>query len=367
MISRKNGYKSRAKIKKQVIARKYAQTEQQLNALIKLEELDERIQAQPWMVSEFEVVLEDAIAAAYQSKVDCILARHFLHRLLYRINRLKLFWYDNLQHYTNERSIYLHLCREKIETAWQQWELAHIGVLSLQTLDVQESLLQRANHDRNSCTSEQAYYLQQEMTDIESRKLLAIASFNSLQARNKFFRTLTNAVNEVESKLTQLLLEDYSSSYLSTQHSTLFAQMLGELQLDSTPEAYFNIVPYEVLAYANHNFLLSDCKRLFLRCIGGMIYSEMTKSTMYRHYLVAAQRLGLPATRSYWELYLTEDESYKCRILEEVAFPLIEKYPASAWELLLGYEQQKYISQRASAATLVSCREVPTNVCHIQC
>ncbi|WNN90976.1 hypothetical protein [Gloeocapsopsis dulcis] len=164
MIFRKNGYKSRAKIRKQVVARKYTQTEQQLNALIKLEELDERIQAQPWMVNEFEVVLDKAIAAAYQSTTNSTLAQHFLHRLLYRINRLKLFWYDNLQHYTNERSIYLHLCREKIETAWQQWELAHIDVLTLQTLDVQKSLLEWANCDRNSRDTEQEDYLQQEMT-----------------------------------------------------------------------------------------------------------------------------------------------------------------------------------------------------------
>ncbi|MES1022528.1 iron-containing redox enzyme family protein [Gloeocapsa sp. BRSZ] len=362
MISRKNGYRSRARIKKQVLARKYNQSEQQLKALINLEELDERIQAQPWMVSEFELVIEDAIAAAYQSTASCGLAQHFLHRLLYRINRLKLFWYDNLRHYTNERSIYLHLCREKIETAWQQWELASIDVLTLQTLDVQTSLLAQINGDRLLWDTQQEHDQQHEMTHAEYHKLLAIAAFETLQARNKFFRTLANAVNEVESKLTQLLLEDYSRNYLSTQHSTLLAQMLSELQLNSIPEAYFKIVPYEVLACANHNFLLTDCKRLFLRCIGGMIYSEIAKSTTYKHYLVAAQRLGLSATKSYWERCIIEDECYKHRILEEVALPLVEKYPASAWELLLGYEQQKQIHQRASAATLNSCRESSNNV-----
>ncbi|PPS44784.1 iron-containing redox enzyme family protein [Chroococcidiopsis sp. TS-821] len=362
MISRKNGYKSKARIKKQILARKYNQTEQQLNALIKLEELDERIQAQPWMVSEFEQVLEHAIAAAYQSTTSCALAQHFLQRLLYRINRLKLFWYDNLRHYANERSIYLHLCREKIETAWQQWELANIDVLELQTLDVQKSLLVWANSDRDLCETAQARYLQQKMTDAEYYKLLAIASFETVQARNKVFRTLTNAVNEVESTLTQLLLKDYSRSYFSTQHSTLLAQMLNELQLDSLPEAYFKIIPYEVLVCANYNFLLTDCKRLFLRCIGGLVYSEIAKSTMYKHYLVAAQQLGLSATKSYWEQYVTEDECYKHRMLEEVALPLVEKYPASAWELLLGYAQQKQIHQRASAATIKFCRESSNDV-----
>ncbi|WNN90977.1 hypothetical protein [Gloeocapsopsis dulcis] len=48
-------------------------------------------------------------------------------------------------------------------------------------------------------------------------------------------------------------------------------------------------------------------------------------------------------------------------MLEEVALPLVEKYPASAWELLLGYEQQKHISKRASAATVDFCREAQRN------
>jgi len=61
---------------------------------------------------------------------------------LYRINRLKLFWYDDLRRYTNERSAYLRNVRDRIETPWQQWELAQ-RCSSTSKVDVKQALIER--------------------------------------------------------------------------------------------------------------------------------------------------------------------------------------------------------------------------------
>ena len=41
-------------------------------------------------------------------------------------------------------------------------------------------------------------------------------------------------------------------------------------------------------------------------------------------------------------------------MLNDVALPLIEKYPENAWEIVKGYDQQKFLSARG-AASIVTC------------
>ena len=53
-------------------------------------------------------------------------AHLFLQRVLYKINRMVLFWYDDLRNYTNERSIWLANLRDRIEEQWQAWELEQL-------------------------------------------------------------------------------------------------------------------------------------------------------------------------------------------------------------------------------------------------
>jgi hypothetical protein len=45
-------------------------------------------------------------------------------------------------------------------------------------------------------------------------------------------------------------------------------------------------------------------------------------------------------------------------MLNDVALPLAERYPDEAWELVLGYEQQRAMSARAGDATARACAAV---------
>src|SRR5690242_15645916 len=110
----------------------YERAEQQFIKLLTTENLDKKLDAEPALKDEFEHTLCVAIRDAYQNGVGDDASHRFLQRILYRINRLNLFWYDDLSHYVNERSPYLHQVRDQIETAWQAWELAQIDVEALQ-------------------------------------------------------------------------------------------------------------------------------------------------------------------------------------------------------------------------------------------
>ena len=342
----------------QVSSKTYEDAEQEFIQLLDMEELDRKIEAQPSLVSNFENVLATALAEAYEREVGSDAAHRFLQRILYRINRLKFFWYDDLRHYTNERSLYLQRVRDQIEAPWQQWELAQIDVAALQQVDVKQALIERAAADLNPPLSEDSRYLRQQMSEAGYKHLLAIASFDGLVEASRLSRILGGAANEVQCTLVRVLIEEYGNGRLSRKHSTFFAQMLAELGLHTEPEAYFDLVPWEVLACINHNFLLTECKRHFLRYNGGLAYFEVAGPAIYRNYLAAAKRLELSeAAMGYWELHIKEDERHGRWMMDDVALPLVERYPNEAWEIVLGYDQEKLMGDRAGEAVVRSVRE----------
>jgi hypothetical protein len=335
----------------------YYEAEQTFSQLIEVEGLDRQRDRYESELRGFEAALDRALIEAYESPYPSDDAHWFLQRVLYRINRLNLFWYDDLRHYANERSPYLHQIRDRIETAWQQWEISQLKVESCQPQDVKQGLNERYAADLDPALSADALYLREEMPVEGYRYLLAITSFDGLVEASRLSRILGGAANEVQATLTKVLLEEYGNGRLTRKHSTFFAQMMTELDLSIQPEAYFDLVPWQMLAGINHNFLLTECKQYFLRYNGGLAYFEIAGPAAYRNYLAAAQRLNLSENASgYWDLHIREDERHGRWMVENVTLPLVDMYPEQAWQMLLGYDQEKLIGDRASHAIVQSIR-----------
>jgi hypothetical protein len=343
----------------EITATKYEDAEQLFIELLATENLDNLTEKEASKAWDFEQALATAITAAYENGDGDQQAHRFLQRILYRINRLKLFWYDDLRHYDNERSLYLSSCRNKIEAAWQGWELAQIDVPTLQQLDVKQALIERATVDVDPALSPDSRYIREEISEVGYRHLLAIGSFDGLVEGSRMTSILGGAANEVQCTLVRVFLEEYGNGRLSRKHSTFFAQMLAEFGMNTEPEGYFDLVPWEVLACDNHNFLTTERKRYFLRYSGALTYFEVAGPAAYRNYLTAAQRLGLSeAAMGYWELHIREDERHGRWMLDDVALALAQMYPNDAWELVLGYDQEKLMGDRAAKAVVRSIREV---------
>ncbi|WP_026100503.1 iron-containing redox enzyme family protein [Fortiea contorta] len=325
--------------------------------LLATEDLDAQLAKLAVEAREFEEVLRAAISAAYESGDGEEQAHLFLQRILYRINRLKLFWYDDLRLYSNERSLYLASCQHEIEAAWQSWELGYVDIPALQQLNVKQALIDRAVEDLDPELSADSRYIREEMSLAGYCHLLAIASFDGLVEGSRLSRVLGGVANEVQCTLVRVLLEEYGNGRLSRKHSTFFAQMLAELGMSTQPEGYFDLVPWEVLACANQNFLTTECKRYFLRYCGALTYFEVAGPAAYKNYLAAAQRLLLSAAAmGYWDLHIREDERHGRWMLDDVALPLAAQYADDGWELVLGYDQEKIMSDRAAKAVVRSIR-----------
>ncbi|HEX8492063.1 MAG TPA: iron-containing redox enzyme family protein [Pyrinomonadaceae bacterium] len=341
---------------------RYDEAEEIFAGLMKVARLDEHVCSRPRSVIFFERALEEALLTAYgvETNDDAhVAAAHlFLQRVLYRINRLKFFWYDDLSNYDNERSSYLRSVRNRIEEQWQEWESAQLNREALRREDVREGLLRRAALDVLPIPSDGGLYFRDEATEAGYRRLLAIVSLDGLVEASQLSRTLGGVSNEVHAVMTRLLVEEYGGGRLNRKHSTFFTAMLTELGMRTEPEGYFRLVPWEVLATINHSFLLSERKRFYLRYVGGLLYTETSVPAAFDNYRAAAQRLGMSeAARGYWDLHIKEDERHGRWMLHDVALPLAAKYSNEAWEIMLGYDQQKLMSARAGASVERSARE----------
>ena len=158
--------------------------------------------------------------------------------------------------------------------------------------------------------------------------------------------------------LTRILWEEYGSGKLSRKHSAHFAAMLDECGMDSSPEAYFDIVPWEVLANINHSFFLSERKKKFLHYIGGLLYTEVSVPAAFQNMKMAGKRLKMgDKSISYWTVHVREDIRHGQWMLDDVALPLVEKYSEQAWDIVQGYDQQKFISARSTSALVESIRK----------
>ncbi|HEY0007017.1 MAG TPA: iron-containing redox enzyme family protein [Pyrinomonadaceae bacterium] len=331
--------------------------------LMKTERLDEYARTGPTAVRMFEDALEAALSNAYDTGIERggaglhAAGQLFLQRVLYRINRLKLFWYDELSNYDNERSEYLRAVRDRIEESWQRWELSQIDVESLRREELRAALVRRAAADVSPEPSASGLYFRDEVDEAGYRRLLAIASLDGLIEASQLSRTLGGVSNEIHAMMTRLLVEEYGGGRLNRKHSTFFHVMLTELGMNTEPEGYFELVPWEVLAAINHSFLLSERKRFYLRYVGGLLYTEISVPAAFDNYRAAAERLGMSeAARGYWELHIREDERHGRWMLHDVALPLARKYPAQGWEIVLGYDQQKLMSERAGLGVERSVR-----------
>jgi hypothetical protein len=156
-------------------------TEKQFIDLLNLENLDQEVTQSPQLVEGLEAAIAFAIPLAYgdASALGDEAAHRFLQRILYRINRLNLFWYDDLRHYKNERSFYLQWVRDRIESVWQDWELGQIDVASLKQQNVQQTLEVWYEEDLNPPITENRRFLREEMDYEGYRWLLAIASLTA--------------------------------------------------------------------------------------------------------------------------------------------------------------------------------------------
>ena len=267
----------------------YHELEGEFLDLLNSDDLDRFVTQNPLKAEKFNAAVDECLFDAFENDEGYSDAHLFIQRLLYRINRLKLFWYDELENYTNENSAFLFSLRLKVENAWQDWERGKIAWFN--SGNPISALQYRVKEDIQPEPSSDGLFIRNKISKCEYQHLLAITSIDGLVEASQLSRMLGGVGNEVQTMLTRILWEEYGSGKLNRKHSTHFATMLDECNLDSTPEAYFDIVPWEVLANFNHSFFLSERKKKYLYYIGGFLYTESSVPAAFENIKLAGELL----------------------------------------------------------------------------
>lgn len=302
---------------------------------------------------------EDGTEASSSGSAEQVEAAHtFLQRVLYRINRLKYFWFTDLQQYDNEDSAHLAAVRRRIEAVWYDWEARQVegydAIRSMNVEQVKDELKRRGAADVNPPPSPAQLYIRERMGRIGYGCLLATVSLDGLTEAARQSRTLATVGHDITMANFKVMMEEYGGGRLAKKHSTFFTGMMRELDLNVQPEAYLDIVPWQLLASTNFNFMLTNRRRTYLQYMGGLTYFEISGPAAYREYAAAARRIGLSASAyEYWELHMREDgERHGPWMLNDIALKLADMYPDQAWEVLMGYVQEQQMGARAGDAIL---------------
>ena len=334
----------------------YQELEEEFVGLLELDDLDRVVSKNPERIENFKSELKVSLCDAFKCDDGDPQAHLFLQRILYRINRLKLFWYDGLENYVNEDSAFLFSLRKEIENAWQDWEEGN--TVQKKSGDLIAALGGRVKEDLQPEPSTDGLFIRNKISKSGYQRLLAISSLDGLVEASQLSRMLGGVGNEVQTMLTRILWEEYGSGKFSRKHSTHFVTMMEECDMDSKPEAYFDLAPWEVLANINHSFFLSERKKNFLRYMGGLLYTEVSVPAAFQNIKIAGERLKMGDKGiSYWDLHIREDIRHGQWMLDDVALPLVQKYPEQGWDMVKGYDQQKFISSRATSAIVESIRQ----------
>ncbi len=336
----------------------YSEAECQFQHCLQLQDLDLRIAKDPSLLSDFNGALEFALNDSFGDPNGSGDSHLFLHRILYSINRMKLFWYDDLANYVNENSVHIFSIRNQIESAWQSLEHGSTDMKLLRHIDVGEALNKRVDCDLKPGNSAEDLYFRNEMSEAGYRRILEISSVSGLVEASQLSKVLGGVGNEIQSMLTRIFLEEYGGGRFERKHSSFFTTMLKTLDLDARPEAFLDLVPWEVLANINLSFTLCESKQNFLRYVGGLLYFETSAPCSFGNLKLAGERLGLSYDAfGYWDLHIREDERHGRWMLDDVTLPLIAKYKDAAWQMVLGYDEQKNFNSRAGKAVLCSVKE----------
>eukprot|EP00879_Flechtneria_rotunda_P002011 GHRR01002188.1.p1 GENE.GHRR01002188.1~~GHRR01002188.1.p1 ORF type:complete len:513 (+),score=225.29 GHRR01002188.1:455-1993(+) len=303
---------------------------------------------------------------AITSELFAVTAAHtFVQRVLYKINRLNHFWYDDLHNYVNERSPWLGKIRDAIETPWQAWEMQQLAadnghatadetVQAYQQLGqeaMKQALKERFSRDVDPPLSAFQQFIVNDMSPLGYCHLLAVGSLDGLVEASRQSRVCAGAANLVACTIFRVLMEEYGTGRYQRKHSTFYKTMMEQLGLNTKEESYLDLVPWQWLATGNQNFLLTERRRHYLRYAGALSFFEINGPSVYKTYLAAAQRNGLSEDAcGYWALHIKEDERHGKQMLEEVALPLVDMYPQDAWEMVLGYDQDRFMGGRAGGA-----------------
>jgi len=305
-----------------------------------MEDLDKKLDAQPTIA----VTLKEALTEALTPTDEILMLHTVLQRVLYRINRLNFFGMTIYDATLTGALLLAVRDRMKHPGSNGNW---HNSVAALQSRC--ETSTDWAPRDVDPPLSEDGRYHKSRWLGLATAECDRLFRWRSKAAAF----LLGGAANEVQSTLTGFT-RGYGNGRLTRKHSTFLPRCCLSWRWTPNLRHTFSALGSSQLA-RNHNFLMTERKRYFLRYNGGWCISRWRDLPAYRNYLAAAQRLGLSGGGDGLLGAAHQRRTTRSLDVGWRSFAM-EQYPDDAWGPPLGYDQERLMGDRAGAAVVLSAR-----------
>ena len=178
------------------------------------------------------------------------------------------------------------------------------------------------------------------------KEIVAQRSLFFLKEPDPWAMVIPSLHGEAKAGLLDLLLDEYGWGRYDQMHSTIYEELMAELEMETGYDAYAARSSWQFLATMNLQNLYARHRRLCRRMYGYVYLIEADSPRAMKHYLAAWDRLGLgdnEQVTKFYELHVTADEGHQDVALNEVIVPVLKQQPNAGPEIARGVMEGRII------------------------
>lgn len=167
-------------------------------------------------------------------------------------------------------------------------------------------------------------YLHEDASLDALKRVVAQRSLFFLREPDPWIYAVPTLTGVARAGLIDLLLDEYGWGKLDRMHSTIYANLMEALDLETELDHYEYGTSWQFLATLNHQWMCALDPALSRRLIGTIYLTEADSPQAMNNYLAAWARLGIddPRVLEFYELHVLADENHRDVALQEVAVPV---------------------------------------------
>jgi Iron-containing redox enzyme len=190
------------------------------------------------------------------------------------------------------------------------------------------------------------------------REYAAIRSLYHLKEADPEAWAIPRLNGRAKAGLVAVEYDEYGAGRADRIHSTLFADLLADLGLDTRYGHYLEAATAEMLAVVNLMSVFGLHRSLRGALAGHYATVEVTSSPSCRRIAEAMQRVGAgPAAVRYYTEHVEADAVHEQLMRREVIGGLLEQEPELEPDVVFGIDATAWVEDRFAAALLTAWRE----------
>ena len=306
--------------------------------LLRNQELDELIEANPRMASEIMDKASLAVHSSFEEGDQASL--RVLHRALCHLYEQNIHA-PGTHVVVNQYNPFLIALRNRVEKAWDAFECSRLDVRREQIPDTPEAFI---SFFKEYCASHPAAthklfdYFKNEATREDIIQFFVHDCALNVRFYDLIVLSMLGLDHGPRVELARNLWDEVGRGVEENTHTTLFKRVLEYVNVEQRPDNFLDVLDWQGLAGYNLYLYFGLHRKNYFRSIGNMAVTELQDPALYAKLLVGCKRVGLTDDRAlaYYVEHITTDVEHGEGWLKNVMLPHLRADMSRAYEMLIG-------------------------------